>query len=224
MQSGNGTIGIMASDDVSSARTPKRSPIAGARLHRRRSRAAAALPGASPASRPRSIRQAAREPGFLAGVLQFHRWRMSRRCMRFAEQAGISAGDSVAGDCARLPFGDDAHQSIDMSDDPETARQIAELSRGHAAAAGARRRRGADRIRPALRAVPRQARRRPEARHVPAATATPSTAARALPSKTSASPRCSTAFFDVQADWQTVADGAAEAVADACRQAPRSSC
>ncbi|MGB3388651.1 MAG: DUF3572 domain-containing protein [Pseudaminobacter sp.] len=55
------------------------------------------------------IRQAAREPGFLAGVLQFvlaH----EPTLMRFAEEAGIAPA-TVSGALRHLPMGDDHHQT-----------------------------------------------------------------------------------------------------------------
>jgi hypothetical protein len=56
-----------------------------------------------------SIRQAAGEPGFLAGVLQFilaH----EPTLLRFSEATGIAPG-SVAVALRALPFGDDCHQT-----------------------------------------------------------------------------------------------------------------
>ena len=54
-----------------------------------------------------AIRQAAREPGFLAGVLQFicaH----EPTLLRFSEETGISPGQVVSA-LRDLPFGDDHH-------------------------------------------------------------------------------------------------------------------
>ncbi len=54
-----------------------------------------------------SIRQAAREPGFLAGVLQFilaH----EPTLMRFSEESGIPP-QQVSAALRALPFGDDNH-------------------------------------------------------------------------------------------------------------------
>jgi len=56
-----------------------------------------------------SIRQAAREPGFLAGVLQFilaHELTL----MRFSEESGIPP-QQVSAALRALPFGDDNHHS-----------------------------------------------------------------------------------------------------------------
>ena len=56
-----------------------------------------------------SIRRAAREPGFLAGVLQFilaH----EPTLMRFAEETGIAPG-SVRLRLRALPLGDDDHEA-----------------------------------------------------------------------------------------------------------------
>lgn len=54
------------------------------------------------------IRAAAREPGFLAGVLQFilaH----EPTLMRFAAESGADPA-SIAAACRALPFGDDSHE------------------------------------------------------------------------------------------------------------------
>ena len=54
-----------------------------------------------------SIREAAREPGFLAGVLQFilaH----EPTLMKFSEASGLAPA-TVAGALRRLPLGDDSH-------------------------------------------------------------------------------------------------------------------
>jgi hypothetical protein len=54
-----------------------------------------------------SIREAAREPGFLAGVLQFilaH----EPTLMKFSEASGLAPA-TVAGARRRLPLGDDSH-------------------------------------------------------------------------------------------------------------------
>jgi hypothetical protein len=54
-----------------------------------------------------SIRGAAREPGFLAGVLQFilaH----EPTLMKFSEASGLAPA-TVAGALRRLPLGDDSH-------------------------------------------------------------------------------------------------------------------
>ena len=100
-----------------------------------------------------------------------------------------------------------------MSDDPETARQIAELSRD---------------TRPLLVLdvdevllefigpfIGFLGSRGAEVRHAArfACTATSPRPRRARWSRTTASPRCSTDFFGLQADWQVAADGAAEAIA-----------
>ena len=56
-----------------------------------------------------SIRQAAGEPGFLAGVLQFilaH----EPTLMQFSEETGIAPG-AVAKALRALPLGDDSHDS-----------------------------------------------------------------------------------------------------------------
>ena len=66
------------------------------------------------------------EPGFLAGVLQFilaH----EPTLLRFAEEAGIAPGDSRQGRARPAPR-QRRPRAFDMSDDPETARQIAELA------------------------------------------------------------------------------------------------
>jgi hypothetical protein len=55
-----------------------------------------------------SIRQAADEPGFLAGVLQFIAAH-EPTLLRFAEETGTRPGD-VAAALRALPFGDDSHQ------------------------------------------------------------------------------------------------------------------
>jgi hypothetical protein len=54
-----------------------------------------------------SIREAAREPGFLAGVLQFilaH----EPTLIKFSEASGLAPA-TVAGALRRLPLGDDSH-------------------------------------------------------------------------------------------------------------------
>jgi hypothetical protein len=54
-----------------------------------------------------AIRQAAREPGFLAGVLQFilaH----EPTLLKFSEASGLAPA-TVAGALRRLPLGDDRH-------------------------------------------------------------------------------------------------------------------
>lgn len=56
-----------------------------------------------------AIRQAAREPGFLAGVLQFilaH----EPTLIRFSENSGIAPA-TVSGALRHLPMGDDRHQT-----------------------------------------------------------------------------------------------------------------
>ena len=67
-----------------------------------------------------------------------------------------------------LPLGDDSHETSDVSDDPETARQIAELARDDTPVAGARRRRGRARIHPALLRLLDSAGARSQDRYVPA--------------------------------------------------------
>lgn len=54
------------------------------------------------------VRAAAREPGFLAGVLQFI-MAHEPTLIAFAQDAGLAPGD-VAAACRLLPFGDDTHQ------------------------------------------------------------------------------------------------------------------
>jgi len=54
-----------------------------------------------------AIRQAAREPGFLAGVLQFIAAH-EPTLLRFSEETGIPP-KSVASALRDLPFGDDLH-------------------------------------------------------------------------------------------------------------------
>jgi hypothetical protein len=54
-----------------------------------------------------SIRQAAREPGFLAGVLQFIAAH-EPTLLRFSEETGIPPQE-VSGALRALPFGDDSH-------------------------------------------------------------------------------------------------------------------
>ena len=54
-----------------------------------------------------SIRQAAREPGFLAGVLQFIAAH-EPTLMRFSEESGIPP-QQVSAALRALPFGDDDH-------------------------------------------------------------------------------------------------------------------
>lgn len=54
-----------------------------------------------------SIRQAAREPGFLAGVLQFIAAH-EPTLMRFSEESGV-APQQVSAALRALPFGDDGH-------------------------------------------------------------------------------------------------------------------
>ena len=54
-----------------------------------------------------SIRQAAREPGFLAGVLQFIAAH-EPTLMRFVEESGIPP-QQVSAALRALPFGDDSH-------------------------------------------------------------------------------------------------------------------
>jgi hypothetical protein len=54
-----------------------------------------------------AIRQAAREPGFLAGVLQFIAAH-EPTLMRFSDESGIPPQD-VAAAMRALPFGDDGH-------------------------------------------------------------------------------------------------------------------
>ena len=54
-----------------------------------------------------SIRQAAREPGFLAGVLQFIAAH-EPTLMRFSEESGIPP-QQVSAALGALPFGDDSH-------------------------------------------------------------------------------------------------------------------
>lgn len=56
-----------------------------------------------------SIRQAASEPGFLAGVLNFM-LAHEPTLMRFCEETGIEPA-RVAGAIRHLPHGDDGHQS-----------------------------------------------------------------------------------------------------------------
>ena len=54
-----------------------------------------------------SIRQAAREPGFLAGVLQFIAAH-EPTLMRFSEETGVPP-QQVSAALRALPFGDDSH-------------------------------------------------------------------------------------------------------------------
>jgi hypothetical protein len=54
-----------------------------------------------------SIRQAAREPGFLAGVLQFMTAH-EPTLMRFCEETGVPP-QQVTAALSALPFGDDRH-------------------------------------------------------------------------------------------------------------------
>ena len=54
-----------------------------------------------------AIRQAAREPGFLAGVLQFIAAH-EPTLMRFSEESGIPP-QQVSAALRALPFGDDSH-------------------------------------------------------------------------------------------------------------------
>ena len=54
-----------------------------------------------------SVRQAAREPGFLAGVLQFIAAH-EPTLMRFSEESGIPP-QQVSAALRALPFGDDGH-------------------------------------------------------------------------------------------------------------------
>lgn len=56
-----------------------------------------------------AIRQAAREPGFLAGVLQFIAAH-EPTLMRFSEESGIRPQD-IAAALRALPFGEDFHDS-----------------------------------------------------------------------------------------------------------------
>jgi hypothetical protein len=58
-----------------------------------------------------SIRQAAREPGFLAGVLQFIAAH-EPTLMRFSEETGIPP-QQVTAALRELPFGDDSHDRSD---------------------------------------------------------------------------------------------------------------
>ena len=88
----------------------------------------------------------------------------------------------------------------------------------HAAAARARRRRGAARIRAPVHRLPRVA--AAEVRHavVPPARQHLRGRDRRRRSTTTASPRCSTSSSRLQADWQVAADGAAEAIAGLAAQ------